>query len=142
MASNTLRNEITLIHPLTQDTSIDSCSIRDTLSNSASTLYLLADLFGGDTDNSQVLESRHAKRGMWLQLYGVANALEAAESYLNREAEKDRADREARRATEERIEADPEVITKTTILAKAFAQAYRELSDKDGKEGADDAALL
>ena len=31
---------------------------------------------------------------------------------------------------------NPAVIEKTVILAKAFAQAYREVLGKDGKEGA------
>lgn len=74
------------LHPLTQAEGLDSCSCLDALNNCADTLYLLADLFGGyDTTPYQVLDSDAARRGMFLQLFGVADCLKAAVAFLESE---------------------------------------------------------
>lgn len=144
MASNSFAPEIPVFHPLVEDSCVRPNNIRDSLTNCAATIHLLTELFVSESDDYSTFDSVEVRRGISLQLQTVANTLEAIESCLRQEAEISRAEREAereaeqeaRRATKERIEADPAVIEKTTILAKAFAQAYRELSDKDGKEGA------
>ena len=142
MASNSFTPEIPLTHPFADDTHIRPNNICDTLSNCVSTLHLVSELF--IDERIDPFESIHVRRGMFLHLQAVTSTLEAIEECLGRESRKavkereaeQQADREARRATEERIEADPAVIEKTVILAKAFAQAYREVLGKDGKEGA------
>ncbi|MCP5450967.1 MAG: hypothetical protein H6972_10580 [Gammaproteobacteria bacterium] len=142
MASNSFTPEIPLSHPFADDTHIRPNNVCDTLGNCVSTLHLVSELF--IDERIDPFESIHVRRGMFLQLQTVASVLEAIEECLGRESRKavkereaeQQADREARRATEERIEADPAVIEKTVILAKAFAQAYREVLGKDGKEGA------
>lgn len=142
MASNSFTPEIPLTHPFADDTHIRPNNVCDTLGNCVSTLHLVSELF--IDERIDPFESIHVRRGMFLHLQSVASVLEAIEECLGRESRKaveereaeQQADREARRATEERIEADPAVIEKTVILAKAFAQAYREVLGKDGKEGA------
>jgi hypothetical protein len=142
MASNSFTPEIPLTHPFADDTHIRPNNVCDTLDNCVSTLHLVSELF--IDEKSDPFDSIHVRHGMFLQLQTVASTLEAIEECLGRESRKavaDReaerqADREARRAIDERIEADPAVIEKSVILAKAFGQAYRELLDKDGKEGA------
>lgn len=142
MASNSFIPAIPLTHPFADDTHIRPNNVCDTLGNCVSTLHLVSELF--IDERIDPFESIHVRRGMFLQLQTVASVLEAIEECLGRESRKavkereaeQQADREARRATEERIEADPAVIEKTVILAKAFAQAYREVLGKDGKEGA------
>ena len=142
MASNSFTPEIPLTHPFADDTHIRPNNVCDTLGNCVSTLHLVSELF--IDERIDPFESIHVRRGMFLHLQAVTSVLEAIEECLGRESRKavaereaeQQADREARRATEERIEADPAVIEKTVILAKAFAQAYREVLGKDGKEGA------
>ena len=147
MSSNTSSNsEVTLFHPLLQDRKVDSCNWQDGLNNAAATLYMLADLFGdADMDRYPVLDSSSARRGMFLQLIGVAGALEAIEEFLGREAEeaseKREAERQARtdasRAEEDRIALAPEVLEKRAILAGAFFDVFdKVLSDAKTAEGA------
>lgn len=56
--------------------------IEDTLSKCAATLYCLADLFGGNADQYPVLDNDQSRYGMWLQLHGVADCLEAIQQHL------------------------------------------------------------
>lgn len=142
MTGNAFTPAIPLSHPFADDTHIRPNNIRDSLENCISTLHMLSGLFTDEENDS--CDSAQVRRGTFLQLQSVASVLEAIENCLGQEAEikftewkaEREADREARRATEERIEADPAMIEKTVILAKAFAQAYREVLGKDGKEGA------
>lgn len=78
-------------HPLLQAAELDVSACRDGLNNCAATLCLLADLFGNaDMDRYPVLDSAAARRGMFLQLYGVADTIEAIEAFIGREAEEAR----------------------------------------------------
>lgn len=65
---------------------------------------------------------------MFLQLHGVANTLEAIEKVLGIEAERAseerEAERQARRAEDDRIAEDPAVIEKRAILAGAFVDLF------------------
>lgn len=137
MATNSFIPAIPLSHPFSDDTHIRPCNIRDSLENCISTLHMLSGLFTDEENDS--CDSAQVRRGTFLQLQSVASTLEAIETCLGQEAEMNFAERaveyEVRRATEQHIESDPEVIAKSTLLAKAFVQAYRELSDKDAKEG-------
>ncbi len=137
MASNSPTPAIPLTHPFADDNHIRPNNICDTLDNCVSTLHLVSELF--IDEKSDPFDSIHVRRGMFLHLQSVASVLEAIEECLGiesrkaveeREAEQ-QADREARRAIKERIEADPAVIEKSVILAKAFGQVYRELFSKD-----------
>ena len=58
--------------------------LEEALGNCAATLYMLADFFGSNADNYSVLDTDAARRGMWLQLYGVAGVLECVEAHLQR----------------------------------------------------------
>jgi len=147
MTSNTPRNsEVTLFHPLLQAREVDSCNCQDGLNNAAATLYMLADLFGDDDmDRYPALDSSSARRGMFLQLISVANTLEAIEEFLGREAEEASEKREAerqartdaRRAEEDRIAVDPEVLEKRAILAGAVVDVFnRLLSDSPARPDA------
>lgn len=72
-------------HPLLSGPFAQSpANIEDALSNCAATLYMLADFFGSNADDYSVLDSDRARRGMWLQLYGVAGVLECIEANLQR----------------------------------------------------------
>lgn len=128
MASNTPRSsETTLIHPFE---TIHPDNIRDALDDCVATLPLLTQHFISEDDYNP-FDSACVRRGMFLQLQGVANTLEAIEAFLGREAEEAskkreaerEAEREARREAEERIAADPETIAKQIALSKAFAHA-------------------
>ena len=124
------------LHPLTQAVELDSPGCRDALNNCAATLYMLADLFG-DTDMERypVLDSAAARRGMFLQLFGVADTLEAIKAFLEREAERAFAEREAareaerkaEREVEDRIAADPVLNEKAITLGKVFGELYRQM---------------
>jgi hypothetical protein len=59
--------------------------IRDALNNSIATLYLLSNLFGGDDESYCPLETPQARRGLWLQLRGIADLLKAIEQTLSGE---------------------------------------------------------
>ncbi len=132
-------SEITLFHPLIHDVAVNSGNFRDGLNNAAATLHMLADLFGdAETDRYSALDSAAARHGMFLQLQGVAYALEAIEAYIGREAEAASEGREAerlarqdrRRAEEDALAEDPEVIKRRLILAGAMADIFRKvLSD-------------
>lgn len=50
---------------------------QDALNNCASVLAMLADLFGSDTTSYPVLDSDAARRGMWINLVGIADTLTA-----------------------------------------------------------------
>lgn len=64
-------------HPLLTGPLTSRAHAQDALNNCAAVLYCLADLFGGDTEKYPVLDSDSARRGMWLQLYAIADVLEA-----------------------------------------------------------------
>ncbi len=131
MANNSFVSAIPLNHPFAGDTHIRPNNVRDTLGNCVSTLHLVSELF--IDERSDPFESMGVRRGMFLHLQTVTHTLEAIEECLSSESRKAVEDREAerqaeyeaRRATEQRVEADPEVIAKTVILAKAFGEAYR-----------------
>jgi len=115
---------------------VDSCNWRDGLNNAAATLRMLADLFGDDDmDRYPALDSSSARRGMFLQLIGVANTLEAIEEFLGREAEEASTKREAerqartdaRRAEEDRIAVAPGVLEKRAILTGAFVDVFEKV---------------
>lgn len=133
MAINSFAPAIPLNHPFADDTHIRRSNVCDTLGNCVSTLHLVSELF--IDERSDPFESMGVRRGMFLHLQAVTSTLEAIEECLGSEykkvAEDQEAERqaeyEARRATEQRIESDPEVIAKTVILAKAFGEAYREV---------------
>ena len=137
MTSNTPHNsEITLFHPLLHDVAVGSCNFRDGLSNCAATVHMLSDLFGdAEMESYSVLDSAAARHGMFLQLKSVAYTLEAIEEYIGREAEAAREEREAerlarqdrRRAEEDAIAEDPEVIKRRVILAGAMADIFRKV---------------
>lgn len=139
---------VALIHPLVQAAELDSCGCRDALNNCAATLYLLADLFGdSDMERYPVLDSSAARRGMFLQLIGAANTLEAVGAFLEREAEEASeqraaerlAQQESRRAEADRIAVDPGVLEKRAILAGAFADVFHKvLSDSTAPPDAAD----
>ena len=61
---------------------------KDALENCVSVLHLLADLFGGDNDSYSILNTNRARQGMFIQLYGVANVLEAVVASLEDTKEK------------------------------------------------------
>lgn len=129
---------VTPRHPLLTGQTLNRSDIRDALNNCADTLHMLSDLFG-DTDMERypVLDSAAARRGMFLQLQGLASTLEAIEELLGVEAEQACAEREARReaereaarVVEDRIVADPATIEKRVILASAFADVFRKVMD-------------
>ncbi|MDG4553460.1 MAG: hypothetical protein P9E24_04320, partial [Candidatus Competibacter sp.] len=116
MASSPPRSEILLVHPFADDTHIRPNNIRDALGNCVSTLHLVSELFSDE--KGEFYDSAQVRRGVFLHLQSVASTLEAVDAYLGNEAikatEERKAERhaeyEARRATEERIESDPEVI--------------------------------
>ncbi|MER2527107.1 MAG: hypothetical protein ABTR07_04175 [Candidatus Competibacter denitrificans] len=58
---------------------------QDALNNCAAVLHCLADLFGGDTEKYPILNSDSARRGMWLQLYAIADVLEATSKAIQQE---------------------------------------------------------
>lgn len=135
-SAETVSRSAAPLHPLTQAVELDSCSCRDALSNCAATLYMLADLFGdADMERYPTMDSSAARRGMFLQLFGVAGTLEAINAFLEREAEEAsdareaerQARKEARRAEEDRIAEDPAVIEKRVILAGAFADIFSKV---------------
>lgn len=68
---NPLLSTVSFFHP---------CGYKDALSNCASTVYMLADFFGGDAESRgyEMLSTESARRGVWNLLYGVAGVLEAA----------------------------------------------------------------
>jgi len=112
----------------------------------AATLWLLADLFG-DNETINSLDSPRARRGMFLQLMGVASALESDNEFLGLEADRksnlDETEREARRlmlrAQEDRIAEEPEVIRKRAIIAGAMADVIqRTLNESKPKKQATD----
>ncbi|HAO31827.1 MAG TPA: hypothetical protein DCQ84_02600 [Candidatus Competibacteraceae bacterium] len=74
---------ITPRHPLLVGATLKRADVRDVLNNCANTLVMLADLLG-DADQTRfpTLDSGEARRGMFLQLHGVANTLEAIEKLL------------------------------------------------------------
>jgi len=67
-------------HPLFQG--FDAPSIEDSLNNCAATLHLLSDLFGGNDDQYPILDSSESRRGLWIQLVGIATTLEAISAHL------------------------------------------------------------
>ncbi|HRY16489.1 MAG TPA: hypothetical protein P5330_11535, partial [Candidatus Competibacteraceae bacterium] len=142
MATNSFIPAIPLSHPFSDDTHIRPCNIRDSLENCISTLHMLSGLFTDEENDS--CDSAQVRRGTFLQLQSVASTLEAIETCLGQEAEMNFAERaveyEVRRATEQHIESDPEVIAKSTLLAKAFVQAYRSYSQIWCMAGLDQAA--
>ena len=70
-------------HPLFQG--FDASSIEDSLNNCVATLHLLSDLFGGNNDQYPILDSSESRRGLWIQLFGVASTLEAISAHLESE---------------------------------------------------------
>ena len=77
---------ITPPHPLLSAMPLDhQAGIRDALNNSVATLYLLSDLFGSDALDYNPLETAQARRGMWLQLRGIADLLETIEKTMSGE---------------------------------------------------------
>lgn len=129
---------VTPRHPLLTGQTLNRADIRDALNNCADTLHMLSDLFGdSDLDRYSVLDSAAARRGMFLQLQGLASTLEAIEELLGVEAEqacsereaRREAEREAARVVEDRIVADPATIEKRAILAGAFADVFRKVMD-------------
>ena len=69
-------------HPLLTGPLTSRAHAQDALNNCAAVLYCLADLFGGGTEKYPVLDSDSARRGMWLQLYAIADVLEATSKAL------------------------------------------------------------
>ena len=77
---------ITPPHPLLSAITMDhQAGIRDALNNSVATLYLLADLFGGTDESYTPLDTEQARRGMWLQLRGIADRLETIKKTMSGE---------------------------------------------------------
>lgn len=73
-----------LIHPyLNSEGAIKSCQIQDALKNSSSVLWMLADLFGSDTERYSFLDSESARRGVFIQLTSIANTLEVLSAALD-----------------------------------------------------------
>ena len=74
---------ITPRHPLLVGDTMKRADIRDVLNNCVNTLVMLADLLG-DADQTRfpTLDSGAARRGMFRQLHGVADTLEAIEKLL------------------------------------------------------------
>lgn len=72
---------VTLFHPFVARAlgteQLTPPDVADSLDNCASTLFLLADLFGDpDPERYPILESRDTRRGLFLQLHSIGNALE------------------------------------------------------------------
>ncbi|MBK8183121.1 MAG: hypothetical protein IPK63_09550 [Candidatus Competibacteraceae bacterium] len=139
MAGNT-PEAIPLSHPLFHDETVDGGNYRDGIDNCAATLWMLADLFGDETTTN--LESHRARCGLFLQLQGLATALERISEYLSmaagRKHQLDEVEREAlRRANreqEDRLAEAPDVIRKRAIIAGAMADAIRQtLGEEDAK---------
>ncbi len=74
---------ITPRHPLLVGATLKRADVRDVLNNCVNTLVMLADLLG-DADQTRfpTLDSGAARRGMFLQLFGVADTLKAIEKLL------------------------------------------------------------
>lgn len=76
--------QFTLQHPFAGILGIHSkVGQRDALNNCASVLSMLADLFGSDATDYAVLDSAAARRGMWINLIGVADLLTAISDALD-----------------------------------------------------------
>ena len=146
MANNSVVNTIPLSHPLFDADAIDGGNYRDGLNNCAAVLWMLADLFDCD-DSPTALDSPRARRGMFLQLQGVASALDSIGEFLTGESARrqrlDEVEREAwrrcEREQEDRIAEDPDVIKKRVIVAEAMADVFRQVFEKP-KEGTGDTA--
>ena len=133
--SNT--HSIPVAHPLFDADSVNGGNYRDGLNNCAAVLWMLADLFVCD-DSSTTLDSPRARHGMFLQLQGIASALESIGEYLGEESARshrlDKAEREAsqtrEREEENRLAEDPDAIKKRVVLAGAMADVFRQVFDK------------
>lgn len=140
MASNNAIS-ISLPHPLFDAETVDGGNYRDGLNNCAAVLWALADLFEPD-ELPASLESPRARRGVFLQLQGVASTLESIGEFLSAQAahkrELDAVEREAlRRAVseeEDRVSQEPDVIRKRAIIAGAMADVIRETFDENSQE--------
>ncbi|MBK7542835.1 MAG: hypothetical protein IPN66_07210 [Candidatus Competibacteraceae bacterium] len=116
---------------------IDGGNYRDGLNNCAAVLWMLADLFDYD-DLPTALDSPRARRGMFLQLQGVASALDSIGEFLTEESARrhrlDEVEREARRRStreeEDHLAEDPDVIKKRVIVAEAMADVFRQVFEK------------
>lgn len=76
-------NHSTLQHPFLSYSGLQSSvDQQDALNNCANVLALLADLFGSDAEDFSTLDSVSARRGMWLQLQGIANVLTAVSAAI------------------------------------------------------------
>jgi hypothetical protein len=73
-----------LIHPyLDSQGAIEFNQMQAAFDKSSSVLWMLADLFGGDTENYPILDNERARRGVFIQLVTIANTLEVIRSALN-----------------------------------------------------------
>lgn len=101
----------------------DDLDIRDALNNGAATLYMLAELFVGDDESDTRLNFPMARRGMFLQLQGVAELLTAIERALGSRVS------EPEPARPEPEKTDPAVSEKAEILGIAFGRVIRDFFD-------------
>ncbi len=73
-----------LLHPyLDSQGAIEFNQMQDALDKSSSVLWMLADLFGSDTERYSFLDSESARRGMFVQLTNIANLLEVLSAALD-----------------------------------------------------------